>query len=277
MPSVKIYPPSRLPNSNVTSTQFEMWKEELEVYISQEAEFKIFLPTKLYSSWQSAEENPDRIPELKEEDEIQANENNREGRVITADQAVELNHEKLESIRTNLRTVLSIVGKCVSEGHYNSVVRHATSLTWIYEMLKSDYDIQSKGVHFFNILDAKYNAEKYTPIAYYNMYRTVIANNLGRRGETIKYKNELLEQDEKFTPMLEDIILLNVIKEIDPRLPNVIKRFYFHKMKSEERLMDFKTDILLHVPQSLDHLNSNEDDAVLSAFKQFQPRKKRCK
>ena len=112
MPSVKIYPTSRLPNSNVTSTQFEMWKEELEVYISQEAELKIFLPTKLYSSWQSAEENPDRIPELKEEDEIQANENNRDGRIITADQAVGLNYEKLESIRTNLRTVLSSGKMC---------------------------------------------------------------------------------------------------------------------------------------------------------------------
>ena len=273
MPSVKIYPPSRLPSSNVNATQFAMWKEELEVYISQETEFKMFLPKKLYSSWQSAEENPDRIHALKEEDEVQANADNRNGRVITADQALEMNDTKLENIRTNLRTVLSIVGKCVSEGHYNSVVRHATSLEWIYEMLKSDYDIQSKGVHFFNILEAKYNADKYTPIAYYNMYRTVIANNLGRRGETIKYKNEVLELDEKFTPMLEDVILLNVIKEIDPRLPNVIKSFYFHKMKSEERLMDFKTDILIHIPQFLEQLNANEDEADLSAFKQFQPRK----
>ena len=84
--------------------------------------------------------------------------------MITPEQAAETNDEKLDQIRTNLQTVLSIVGKCVSEGHYGSVIRHSTSLSWIYDMLKSDYDIQSKGVHFFNILDAKYDANKYTPI-----------------------------------------------------------------------------------------------------------------
>ena len=156
------------------------------------------------------------------------------GRTVTAAEAAEANGDKLENIRTNLRTVLSIVAKCVSEGHYNQVVKHSTSFTWIYEMLKSDYDIQCKGVHFFNILDAKFDAEKYTPIAFYNMYRTIISNNLGKRGDTLKYKNdEVLDRDEKFSPMLEDLVLLDAIKEIDHRLPNVIKKFYFHKMKKD--------------------------------------------
>ena len=65
MPTLKIYPPTRLPSSNVSETQFSMWQEELEVYISQEQDFKVFLPNKLYSTWLSYEENPDRIPELK--------------------------------------------------------------------------------------------------------------------------------------------------------------------------------------------------------------------
>ena len=68
--------------------------------------------------------------------------------LMYGDQANIENDDKLESIRINLRTVLSIVGKCVSEGHYDSVVRHSTSLKWIFDMLRSDYDIQSKGVHF---------------------------------------------------------------------------------------------------------------------------------
>ena len=65
MPSLKIYPPSRLPDNGVTETQFNMWKEELEVYLSQEPDFKVFLPKKLYNTWLSAEEHPDRIAELK--------------------------------------------------------------------------------------------------------------------------------------------------------------------------------------------------------------------
>ena len=148
MPTLKIYPPSRPPNSNVSETQFTMWQEELEVYLSHEPEFKIFLPNKSYATWLSYEEDQKRIPELKIEDQIQPNEDNREGRRTTQAQAVIENNNKLDNIRISLRTVLSIISKCVSEGHYNSVIKHATSLQWVYEMLRFDYDIQNKGVHF---------------------------------------------------------------------------------------------------------------------------------
>ena len=49
---------------------------------------------------------------------------------------------KLRSLRNKLCTVLAIIGKVVSEGHYNTVIRHSTSLQWIYDTLKADYDIQ---------------------------------------------------------------------------------------------------------------------------------------
>ena len=84
----------------------------------------------------------------------------------------------------------------------------------------------------------------------------------------------MLDQDEKISPMLEDVILLNVIKEIDQRLPNIIKAFYFHKMKREERLADFKTDILLHIPQVLEELEDKQEEVELNSFKQFQTKKK---
>ena len=277
MPSLKIYPPARLPNSNVTETQFHMWQEELEVYLSQDPDLKLILPNKLYSSWVSYEENNDRIPELKENDRVVAGGRNaRNEREITAEEALIVNDEKLDKIRTGLRTALSIVGKCVSEGHYTSVIRHSTSLEWIYSMLRSDYDIQSKGVHFFNILETRYDPTHHTPVAFYNLYRTVVSNNLAKQGEIIKYKNnEIMDNDEKFSPMLEDLVLLNAVKEIDTRLPGVIKSFYFHKMKSNERLMDFKTDILLNVPRFLEQLESNcDDNPSLCAFKQNQQKRR---
>ena len=50
-----------------------MWQEELEVYLSQESDFKVFLPGKNYGSWISYEENPHRILELKQEDQTTPN------------------------------------------------------------------------------------------------------------------------------------------------------------------------------------------------------------
>ena len=128
MPSIKIYPPNQLPDRNVTETQFSIWCEELEVYLSQEEDFAQFLSEGKYSSWQSKETNPDRIQQLHNEDLPDPN--------TAASRAA-----KLRTVRTKLRTALAIIGKCVSGGHYNNVIRHSTSLEWIYQTLRSDYDI----------------------------------------------------------------------------------------------------------------------------------------
>ena len=154
MPSIKIYPPSQLPERRLTETQFHIWREELEVYLSQEKSFKIILPGEAYQNWESAETYNMRIRQLQSNDRVQPHGN------INDAQAIALNEDKLSDFRTSLRTLLAIVGKCVTEGHYNSVIRHSTSLNWIYEMIKSDYDIQSKGIHFFHITEIKFDTEK---------------------------------------------------------------------------------------------------------------------
>ena len=53
MPSIKVYPPKPLPDRGVSETQFKIWIEELEVYLSQEEGFRKFLPGEAYESWSS--------------------------------------------------------------------------------------------------------------------------------------------------------------------------------------------------------------------------------
>ena len=259
MPSIKIYPPSQLPDRNVNETEFNIWREELEVYLSQEADFQHFLPDGRYLEWQSQEVLPNRLAALKGADLTRH-----------ADQvAIISNDALLHKRRRDLRTFLSIIGKCVSQGHYTSVIRHSHSFTEICNSLRSDYDIQKKGIHFFNLLDLAYDPDKMTPMSFYNQYRTVICNNLGKTGDTIKYKdNAQLQTDEKMTPMLEDIVLLNAVEIIDKRLPAFLKTHYNHKMKQDDRLMDFKSDIMVNIPQFLETLDSSDQgSSTLNAFR----------
>ena len=66
----------------------------------------------------------------------------------------------------------------------------------------------------------------------------MIINNLGRTGEVIHWnQNQALDRDEIIGPLFEDVILLNVINLIDPRLPQFIKEYYQLKL-GERRLMD---------------------------------------
>ena len=68
-----------------------------------------------------------------------------------------------------------------------AIVRHSTSLEWIYNKVREDYYIQTKGIHFLNIVNLEYNPETKTPAGFYNEYRTVILNNIGRRAEVIQW------------------------------------------------------------------------------------------
>ena len=265
MPSIKVYPPNQLPDRGISETQFNIWIEELEVYLSQEPDYRIFLDGEAYAQWLSQENNPDRLVGVKGEDVVV-------GRTLAQNTA------QLKIRQRQLRTVLSIVGKCVSLGHYDAVMRNSTSMQWIYDMLRNDYDIQKKGIHFFNLLDLKYDATKLTPVAFYNQYRTLITSNLAKNGDVIKYKDGfVLQQDEKVSPMLEDIILLDVIREIDARLPAHIRTFYTHKMSKTDKLMDFKNDILNNIPKFLQELDKDEHlnavrasdiDPSMAAFRQ---------
>ena len=252
MTQIKVYPPTQLPDRGVSETQFKIWLEELEVYLSQEEKFQVFLEGGDYALWESQEENSNRITELKGADLTRPN------RSEPSDTA------KLKERIRDLRTVLSIVGKCVSEGHYEAVVRHSTSMESIFKNLRCDYDIQQKGIHFLNILDEKYEPSKQTPVAFYNQYRTLIANNLSRKSDVINYKKETMKHDEKMSPMIEDLVLLNVIKEIDPRLPKYVKQHYTHKMTSTHRLMDFKNDILNNVNNFIQDI---EKEQMLSSIR----------
>ena len=78
------------------------------------------------------------------------------------------------------------------------------------------------------------------------------------------------------TPMLEDLVMMNVLSLIDSRLPAFIRSHYNHKMKDDEKLMDFKADILVNIPSFLETIEVNEqncsikggDHCTLNAFKQ---------
>ena len=145
-------------------------------------------------------------------------------------------------------------------GHYDAVVRHATSKQWVYDILRLDYDIQQKGINFFNILDLQYDETIVTPIAFYNQYRIMarVTNIFARRRvNVIKHNNLRLQKDEKM--MLEDLVLLNIIKEIDTRLPAFVRSHYTIKISKTNKLMDLKNDTMNNIPTILKDLEKEEN------------------
>ena len=242
MAPIKIYPPTKLPEKGVTDLLFNIWVEEIEVYLSQDDRFTPFMRGGPYSTWLAYDANADRIAGPQGED-------------AAAD---------LPTRRAQLRTFLSIVAKACDINHYNVVTRHSTSLQWIYDKLREDYDIQQKGIHFFNLLDLQYKAGS-SVMGFYNEYRNVIIANLKKRGDEIRWLNETLNRDEKLSPTFEDLILINVLGIIDARLPLHVRDHYHHHIGRDKTLMDYKSDILVKVPVFLSELDNKAQNNAMRA------------
>ena len=241
MSSIKIYPPAQLPNEGVTDTQFSIWKEELEIYLECESKFRKFLPNGKYKTWIAAEENEKRILVA-----------------ITPDTA-----DSLPDMRRDLRQFISIVAKNIHQDYYNPIMRHSTSLQWIYKKIREDFDIQLQGIHFLNLLDFSFDVTgQTTPTGFYNQYRSMIIGNLAKKDTKIEWKNEKLQEDEKLTPSHEDLILLNVLMIIHPKLPNYVRENYAHRMGEGKRLMDFKTEILSKAKHYIQEINGVQNSAT---------------
>ena len=97
MAPIKIYPPTKLPEKGVTDLLFNIWVEELEVYLSQDDRFTPFMRGGHYNAWEAYNANANRIDAPLGEDAV-------------AD---------LPNGRAQLRTVLSIVAKACDINHYN--------------------------------------------------------------------------------------------------------------------------------------------------------------
>ena len=223
MSHMKIKYPEKLPQEGVSEAQFTFWKDKLEVYLNTEEKFHKFLPGGSYSNWTSAEDNPNQI--------------------LTAIQPD--TDASLPRIRRELKAFITTIGDYVHLDYYHPISRHSTSLEWIYKKIRQDYNLELQGIHFLNLLDLQWDPTgNNTPIGFYNKYRSLIIGNLKPQGTRIQWLNHTLERDEKLLPSHEDLIFLNVLQLLHPKLPAYIRTHYAHKIGKDLTLMDFKQEIL---------------------------------
>lgn len=240
---IKISKPERLPRDGVTDTDLYTWQNELFNYLNQEDDFQLFQKDGRYATWISAETNAKRI--------IQP---------VTPDK-----DEDLPTRQKQLHNYLTIIAGCCYKDQYMVIINQATSLQWIWDELKTIYQITSKGKDFLSIVDIKYDPTTMTAMSIYNSYRAKIMENLKPQGFKVKWKgNTQLLSNETISPTFEDHILISVLQLIDGRLPGKVREVYGPRMEDNKLLMDFKQDILINVPKLIQDIEL--DNAQLNAL-----------
>ena len=214
----------------------------MEVFLQLDERFRLFFDGEAYENWEPGEAGGNQLAEPQGDDD----------------------EAQLANRRRDLKLFLSLIAKTLPKSKYSTVMNHSTSLEWIYDMIREDYDIQKRGIHILNIIDLKFDKDTMKPVAFYNQYRAMLVNNLAQRGDVVKYKQRkgqpevALQANETIGACFEDTILINVLTNIDHRLPGYIKKAYAHKLGTTLRLMDFKTDILVNIPKFLEELEEKE-------------------
>jgi hypothetical protein len=235
MSRIKISKPERLPIEGVTDIDLNTWKNELKNYLSQDDNFDIFDEEGRYATWEAAENNKHRINVAAEPD----------------------TQNDLTKRRKQLTNFITIIAGCCYKDHYMSIIEQSTSLDWIWNELKSIYQIVHVGKDFLNIVDIKFDPSSMSATSVYHAYRSKILENLKPRGTTIKWKNnQTLTSAESLTPTFEDHILLSVLQLIDPRLPMKVRETYGPRMDDIKFLMDFKQDILTNVTKMIEDMEA---------------------
>jgi hypothetical protein len=91
--------------------------------------------------------------------------------------------------------------------------------------------------------------------SFYNKYRKQVMANMKKQGDVIAWKNNaVLSEDEELSPSLEDLILSNVLRRIDVRLPGLVRTQFGHLVRMSRSLMEHKEEILASVPTFLDQI-----------------------
>jgi hypothetical protein len=125
--------------------------------------------------------------------------------------------------------------------------------------LSDHYDIQEKGeIHFFNLIDVNYHPEA-SALGFYYQYRNLVIASLKKKGYKVMWQNNMvLPADEELSPTFEEMILAIVLRLISPHLPRLVRDNYMHCIGESKGLMDYRTDILIKVPNFLAEIESSE-------------------
>jgi len=94
---------------------------------------------------------------------------------------------------------------------------------------------------------------------FYNQYREQVIAKMKKQGDIIAWKNNsIMSVNEEISPVLEDLILANVLRRIDVHLPRLVQHKYKELIGRTKSLMDYKEEIFASVPAFFNEIGTGQ-------------------
>ena len=255
--------PAPLPATGVDIVTFKVWKNTLVAHVQQDANHHHFMPGGQYATWRAAEDGA-RILHLVDRDPDKLAIDARRQDLGNNGHAAEL-QVLLTKRNAQLAKFVTHIATLCHHTENDDVTNHSTSLDWIFDYLKKHYGLMTKGANFMNISEHFYK-QGVPHQTFYKQYRASFVDNLRRRGDVVKFKNDLvLTEDERLSPSFENAIILWTLEKIDPRLPAKVKKNYGHQMTGDVTLKDIQPVIFENIQGMIEELDQSQAAKAFAA------------
>lgn len=267
MAHLKLKAPEQLPPHGLTLQQFKPWKNHLKNYLRQDVDNTPFFAGRHYAAWTAQETADDRIAALHAQDpdalalqERRDLANQQQHPNYTAAQLARDRAALLERRNTQLAKFISLITMLCHYTEQDQIDQRATSLEWIFGFIEQKYNLSNKGSNFLKIGNIAFTAG--TPYdVFYKQLRSAINDSLLHQGDLLPYRDNLaLEEDERYTPTLENVTILWALQLIDPRLPAQVNKIFGHQLRGNIRLVDLQHQIFDQIPELLQDIEVTESN-----------------
>ena len=260
--------PTPLPAQGVDTVTFKVWKNTLLAHLEQDAAHFHFMAGGRYSTW-TARDSGKRITHLVLDDpDKKTLEEKRDATppTLTAAAFNTASETLLNKRNAQLAKFITHTATLCYYTEHDDISMQSTSLQWIFDYLTRHYGLETKGANFLKIAGQTYKQGDQHQ-TFYKQYRASFIDNLRKRGDQIKYKNDVaLTEDEQLSPSFENAIVLWALKEIDARLPLRVKKNYAHQMNGDVTLKDLQPVIFQNISSMLEELDELSNNKALASL-----------
>ena len=248
---MKITPPPKLVSKELSLDKLQTWFSSMRNCFKHDTDHKQFLPGQEYQTWRALKSDKSRGITITPTPDADATINRTN---------IENARKKEEEIREHLEDFLHILASKAPEGMYSTITKEATSMTWVFNRIKTAFRIQSKGVDLCYAMDSGFDPETDDSydVAYMKMkdkFEDLLSPS------TTRYHGEALETDETLTPLAESMITIQWLKSINPNLPKHIKERHSHLFTTEKpNWADLQPDFMNMMDTLITEVETRENE-----------------
>ena len=227
------------------------WRQILLGHIRQNPKWHQFLPTSSqHATWKCSDDD-ETNGLVKMDPAVGAN-------------APTINVADTDTLRADFADFLTCVATYAPAGFHETIQRESTSFNWVIDLIKSTFNLETKGENFLALDDMKFDIDgSCTYQQAFMQVKDFICAGLLKAGSTFEGKQ--VTTNEPLSPTTKNFITKEWLYKIDPRLPKHVKDTRGHLFTQDRPSLACNQKILCdQIPTMLAELDSKQDRDIPS-------------